>query len=198
MSFRLRLAVFLVASLAILQSVTAVLVYEVTRRQVVAEGKRQLALAGTTFARQLDDVSARVSDNVQVLTLDFALRSAIAQRDADTVRSALRNHGRRIGAARMLLIELDGTIDADTQDSSPDLRKFPFTDLVEGALEKPSAALVAWNDQVFWIVVVPVHAPALIGLIAASIPVDEAFLKREQEQSALPKTTELAVQNPDD
>ena len=197
MSFRLRLAVFLVASLAILQSVTAVLVYEVTRRQVVAEGKRQLALAGTTFARQLDDVSARVSDNVQVLTLDFALRSAIAQRDADTVRSALRNHGRRIGAARMLLIELDGTIDADTQDASPDPRKFPFDDLVEGALEKPAAALVAWNDQVFWIVVVPVHAPALIGLIAASIPVDEAFLKREQEQSALPKTTELAVQNPD-
>ena len=35
MSSRLRLAVFLVASLAILQSVTAVLVYEVTRRQVV-------------------------------------------------------------------------------------------------------------------------------------------------------------------
>jgi diguanylate cyclase (GGDEF)-like protein len=195
MSFRLRLAVFLVASLAILQSVTAVLVYEVTRRQVVAEGKRQLAIAGTTFARQLDDVSTRVSDNVQVLTLDFALRSAIAQRDRDTVRSALRNHGRRIGAARMLLIELDGTIAADTQDVSPDQRKFPYADLVEGALEKPSAALVAWDDQVFWIVVVPVHAPALIGLIAASIPVDEAFLKREQEQSALPKTTELAVQN---
>jgi diguanylate cyclase (GGDEF)-like protein len=195
MSFRLRLAVFLVASLAILQSVTAVLVYEVTRRQVVAEGKRQLAIAGTTFARQLDDVSGRVSDNVQVLTLDFALRSAIAQRDRDTVRSALRNHGRRIGAARMLLIELDGTIDADTQDASPAPRKFPFGDLVEGALEKPSAALVAWDDQVFWIVVVPVHAPALIGLIAASIPVDEAFLKREQEQSALPKTTELAVQS---
>jgi len=195
MSFRLRLAVFLVASLAILQSVTAVLVYEVTRRQVVAEGKRQLAIAGTTFARRLDDVSARVSDNVQVLTLDFALRSAIAQRDRDTVRSALRNHGRRIGAARMLLIGLDGTIDADTQEVSPPERKFPFTDLVEGALEKPTAALVAWDDQVFWIVVVPVHAPALIGLIAASIPVDEVFLQREQEQSVLPKTTELALQN---
>ena len=197
MSFRLRLAVFLVASLAILQSVTALLVYEVTRRQVVAEGKRQLVIAGTTFARQLDDVSSQVSDNVQVLTLDFALRSAIAQRDRETLRSALRNHGRRIGASRMLLIELDGTIDADTQDASPEPRKFPFTDLVEGALEKPSAALVAWGDQVFWIVVVPVHAPALIGLIAASIPVDATFLKREQEQSALPKTTELALQNPD-
>ena len=195
MSFRLRLAVFLVASLAILQSVTAVLVYEVTRRQIVAEGKRQLEIAGTTFAHRLDEVSSSVSDNVQILTLDFALRSAIAQRDRDTVRSALRNHGRRIGAARMLLIGLDGMIDADTQEESPERRKFPFTDLVEAALEKPSAAIVAWDEQVYWIVVVPVHAPALIGLIAASIPVDEAFLAREQKQSALPKTTELAIQN---
>src|SRR4029078_6106424 len=85
--------------------------------------------------------------------------------------------------------------EADTQDAAPGQGKFPFDDLVESALEKPSAALVAWKDQVFWIVVFPVHAPALIGLIAASIPVDEAFLKREQEQSALPKTTELAGQN---
>jgi HAMP domain-containing protein len=196
MSFRFRLAVFLVASLAILQSVTAVLVYEVTRRQIVAEGQRQLVIAGNTFARELEDVSARVSDNVQVLTLDFALRSAIAQRDRDTVRSALRNHGRRIGAARMLLIELDGTIDADTQEAAPSPSRFPFVDLVEAALEKPSAAIVAWDERVYWIVVVPVHAPALIGLIAASIPIDEAFLEREQEQSALPKTIELAVQNP--
>ena len=85
MTFRVRLASFLVASLAILQILTAMLVYEVTRRQLIAQGEQQLVVAGKTFARQLDDVSARVADNVQVLTLDFALRSAIAQRDRDTV-----------------------------------------------------------------------------------------------------------------
>ena len=51
MSFRLRLAVFLVASLAILQSVTAVLVYEVTRRQVVI---------GAAADRYAGDVNARL------------------------------------------------------------------------------------------------------------------------------------------
>jgi hypothetical protein len=36
-------------------------------------------------SRQLDDLSGRVADNVQVLALDYALRAAIAQRDRDRV-----------------------------------------------------------------------------------------------------------------
>jgi diguanylate cyclase (GGDEF)-like protein len=193
MTFRLRLASFLVASLTVLQIMTALLVYEVTRRQIIGEGEHQLALASTAFSRQLDDVSARVADNVSVLTLDYALRSAIAQRDRDTVLSALRNHGRRVGATRMMLVGLDGVIQADTQ-ADAKLQNFPFTDVLDTALEHPEAAVVAWNDRAFWIVVVPVSAPTLIGLIAAAIPIDDAFLKHIQEQSTLPNTIELAVQ----
>lgn len=192
MTFRTRLVLFLVSSLAVLQILTALLVYEVTRRQIIGEGGRQLTLAAAAFSRQLDDISARVADNVQVLTLDFALRSAIAQRDRDTVLSALRNHGRRIGATRMLLVGLQGEVQADTLDEK--LRKFPFTDLLDTALEHPAAAVVAWNGRAYWIVVVPVYAPALIGLIAAAIPVDDALLSRLQEQSALPNTVELAAE----
>src|SRR5262249_7298663 len=131
MTFRIRLVLFLVASLALLQLLTGALVYEVTRRQIIGEGQRQLTLAATAFARQLDDMSARVADNVQVLTLDFALRSAIAQRDRDTVQSALRNHGRRIGATRMLLVGVQGEIEADTANEVLD--RFPFADLVDTA-----------------------------------------------------------------
>jgi diguanylate cyclase (GGDEF)-like protein len=193
-TFRTRLVLFLVASLALLQVVTAVLVYEVTRREIISEGERQLALAAMAFSRQLDDVSARVADNVQVLTLDYALRSAIAQRDSPTVLSALRNHGRRIGATRMLLLGLQGEVHADTQPQSPPLGTFPFTDLTDTALEHPAAAVVAWNGHAYWTVVVPVYAPALIGLIAAAIPVDDAFLKHLREQSTLPNTIELATE----
>src|SRR4029077_13908498 len=141
MTFRLRLASFLVASLAVLQIMPALLVYEVTRRQIIGEGEHQLALASTSFSRQLDDVSVRVADNVSVLTLDYALRSAIAQRDRDTVLSALRNHARRVGATRMLLVDRDGSIQADTAETSPPLQKFPFSDLTNAALDRPSAAV---------------------------------------------------------
>src|SRR5579862_8143148 len=87
MGFRLRLASPFVAVLAIVQALTALLVYEVTRRQVIADGTRQLTEAAGTFVRQLDDVSERVAESVQVLALDFALRSAIAEHDRGTVLS---------------------------------------------------------------------------------------------------------------
>ncbi|MEO8671752.1 MAG: EAL domain-containing protein [Tahibacter sp.] len=197
MSFRLRLVVFIVATLAVIQAFTAVLVYDVTRQALMVEGRRQLSIAAGAFAQQLNDISARVADTVQVLSLDYALRSAIAQRDRDTVLSALRNHGRRIGAARMMLLNLDGSIEADTSETPGVGATFPFPELLNNALERQASAVVAWDGRAYWTVVVPVFAPALTGLIAASIPIDDALLARMQRQSALPQSVELAARNPE-
>jgi diguanylate cyclase (GGDEF)-like protein len=197
MGFRIRLASFFVAALVTVQALTAVLVYEVTRHELIGEGQRQLGIAATAFARQLDDISERVAANVQVLASDFALRSAIAQSDQATVLSALRNHGRRVGATRMLLVGTDGSILADTQASPESAAEgtatFPYSDLLNRAIERPSAALVAADGHAYWMVVVPVFAPNLVGLIAAAIPVDDSLLARLQRQSALPRSVELAT-----
>jgi len=191
MSFRLRLALLFVATLVAVQIFTAVLVYDIARRALIAEGERQLSAGAAAVSRQLDDISGRVADNVQVLALDYALRAAIAQRDQSTVLSALRNHGRRIGAERMLLIGLDGAIRADTTKSTTDGQKFPFPDLADAALDHPAAAVVAMEDKAYWMIVVPVYAPEPIALIAAGIPVDNPLLARLQQLSALPNTIEL-------
>ncbi len=206
MGFRFRLASFFVAALVIVQALTAVLVYEVTRRELIAEGQRQLGVAATAFSHQLDDISERVAANVQVLALDFALRSAIAQGDQATVLSALRNHGRRVGAARMMLVGVDGRIEADTsaaagfntdtQAAANASATFPYSDLLNRAYERPSAALVTVDGHAYWMVVVPVFAPTLVGLIAAAIPVDDSLIARLQTQSTLPKGVELATESP--
>jgi diguanylate cyclase (GGDEF)-like protein len=194
MRFRLRLALFLVTSLVAVQVLTALLLYQITRSALIAEGERQLALAATAFARQLDDLSQRVADNVEVLALDYPLRAAIAERDRDTVRSALRNHGRRVGAERMLLLGLDGTIQADTaEDAAPPAARAAFADLIEPALEGRAAAVAALDGRAWWLVVVPVRAPQPIGLIAAAIPIDDRRLAELQRLSALPHAIELAV-----
>jgi diguanylate cyclase (GGDEF)-like protein len=196
MGFRLRLALFLVATLAAVQLLTAVLVYGVTRNALIKEGERQLAETATVFVRQLDDVSERVAENVEVLVLDYALRAAIAQRDQATVLSALRNHGRRVGAERMLLIGLDGTIEADTvPGAAPSEPKttFPFPDLIASAFERRSAAMVALDGKAYWMVVVPVYAPQPVALIAAGIPIDDALVARMQSLSALPRDIELST-----
>ena len=188
MGFRFRLASFIVATLIGVQALTAVLVYEVTRHELIGEGQRQLAVAAGAFARQLDDISERVASSVQVLSLDYALRAAIAQRDEATLLSALHNHGRRVGATQMLVLDVDGRVEADTGGVYANSARFPYTDLVGRALDKPAAAVVASQGHAYWMVVVPVFAPDLVGFIAAAIPVDDARLAQLQQQSALPRS----------
>jgi diguanylate cyclase (GGDEF)-like protein len=197
MNFRIRLASFFVAALVLVQGLTAVFVYRVTRAELIVEGQRQLDVASRAFASQLDELSNRVAASVQVLALDFALRSAIAQRDPNTVVSALRNHGKRVGATRMLLVDVDGRVEADTAEQFAPGAAFPFSDLTERALQAPASAVAAWDGRAYWVVVVPVSAPDLVGFIAAAIPVDNRLLDRLQRQSALPKRIELATRGPD-
>ena len=78
-----------------------------------AEGGRQLGASATAFGRQLEDTSDRVAASVQVLALDFALRTAIAQRDEETLRSALRNHAQRVGAQPLLVVDTTGRLTGD-------------------------------------------------------------------------------------
>ena len=194
MGFRLRLALFFVATLVAVQLLTAALVYEVTRRALVTEGERQLTANAQAFVAQMDDISARIGGNVEVLSLDYALRSAIAERDRGTVLSVLRNHGRRVGASRMLLIGLDGTIEADTAAATSTLRRFPFPDLIESAYDRRTAAVVALEGKASWMVVVPIYAPQPVGLVVVNVPLDDALLAHMQRLSALPRDIELATQ----
>ena len=195
MNFRIRLASFFVAALVLVQGLTAVFVYRVTRAELIGEGQRQLDVASRAFAGQLDERSERVAASVQVLALDFALRSAIAQRDQATVRSALANHGRRVGATRMQLVGIDGRVEADTL-PGPAGQAFAYQDLLERSFDKPAAAVVSWKERAYWVVAVPVFAPDLVGVIAATLPVDDALLARLQTQSVLPKTIELVGREP--
>src|SRR5579871_4517157 len=159
MSFRNRLALFLMVTLVCVQAATAIFAYAFLRGQIVERGKRELSDAMQSFTRQIDFLSQRASDGVAVLSLDYALRSAIAQSDHDTELSVLRNHGRRIGAARMMLVRLDGTISADTAAAQPTGARFPFARLLGTAAEGDrGTALVTLADHVYWMVVVPVRA----------------------------------------
>src|SRR5436190_2164261 len=114
MNFRQRLMLFLVIALVAVQAATAFLAFTYLHDSLISKGKRDLEKASSVFMRQLNLVSDRVADGVKVLSLDYALRQAIAQEDRGTELSALRNHGNRIGATRMMLVGLNGKLSADT------------------------------------------------------------------------------------
>jgi signal transduction histidine kinase len=194
MSFRNRLALFLMATLVCVQAATAVFAYAYLRGQIVERGKRELSDAMQSFTRQVDFLSQRATEGVEVLSLDYALRAAIAKGDHDTELSVLRNHGRRIGAAKMMIVRLDGTVAADTAGMERTGTKFPFAALLGTAAEgERGTALVTLTNHVYWMVVVPVRAPLPIAFIAACIPLDGRLLDAIHRISASPHPIALAA-----
>ncbi len=198
MSFRKRLAFFLIATLIGVQALTALFTYDIIRSNLVEQGKRQLKETASVFMRQLNVLSERVSDDVEVLSLDYALRKAVAEQDRGTMLSALRNHGNRIGATRMMLVGLDGNITTDTTKEDAVGAAFPFSDLIETASAKnQGTSLAVLDGGIYWIVVVPVRAPDPIAFIAACVPINDALLQKLAGLSSFPQSVALATPNAD-
>ena len=198
MSFRKRLILFLIATLIGVQALTALFAYGVIRSNLVEQGKSQLVATTSVFTRQLNVLSERVSDDVEVLSLDYALRKAVAEHDQGTALSALRNHGNRVGATRMMLVGLDGKITADTASERAVGTAFPFSDLIEAASAgNQGTSLDVLDGAIYWIVVVPVRAPVPIAFIAACVPVDDALLEKLSQLSSFPQSLALATTDAD-
>ncbi len=195
MRFSLRLTLFLSITLVVIQGATILAVQTGLRDILMRDGETQVAAAETRFVRQLVELEDQMAEGVRLLTLDYALRQAIAQRDAATVISALRNHGNRIGAHCMLLITPDGVIEGDTSAGAgctftgghDAVRMFPDLTLLDRAADNERAGRVALMDgKPVWLVAVPVMAPNLIAYVAAALPLDEAQLSRIREIAGVP------------
>jgi signal transduction histidine kinase len=196
LSFRQRLALLFILTLIVIQGLTALFAYGVVRANLVEQGKSRLVATTQVFMRQLNVLSERVSDDVEILSLDYALRKAVAENDRSTVLSVLRNHGNRVGATRMSIVSFDGTITTDTSRDDAEGTQFPFADLLDSAaITDQGTALAVLDGVIYWIVVVPVRAPDPVAFIAAAVPVNDALLERLRELSLV--THALALATPD-
>ena len=193
-SFRQRLALLFIVTLIAVQGLTALFAYGVVRANLVEQGKERLEATTQVFMRQLNVLSERVSDDVQILSLDYALRKAVAENDRSTALSALRNHGNRVGATRMSIVALDGTITTDTTSDAARGTAFAFPDLLDAAVANDQGtALAVLDGVIYWIVVVPVRAPDPVAFIAAAVPVNDALLERLRALSLVTHSLALAT-----
>ena len=195
MRFSVRLILFFAVTLMAIQGATILTTQAVLRRSAIADGQTQIVAAQARFFRQLAELQDRLAEGVRLLTLDFALRQAIADGDSATVVSALRNHGHRVGASRMMLIGPDGTVEGDTAMNRT--HPFPYPAMLDRAAEEERSGSVASMDgRPVWLVAVPVMAPDLIAYVAAALPLDDAELRRIHEVAGVPGRIGIAVQTP--
>jgi diguanylate cyclase (GGDEF)-like protein len=196
LGFRNRLALFLLATLALVQVLTIGAVYTSTRHALITQSRRELAQDLTVLERDLDLIADRLAESARILSLDYALRSAIAERDTGTALSALNNFGRRIGATRLILIDLDGTVAADT---APPLgggqgrQRFAFPALLDPDAGN-RATLAVMDGGAYRLVVVPVLAPVTVAWIAIAVRIDSTLADELRALSTVPKSLGLVAQ----
>ena len=130
------------------------------------------------FDRFLEQDTERLVQGARLLTADYAFRETVATRDRGTIASVLANHGKRIDAAMMLLVDLDRQVLADTSGSPATGQRFAFPELLDRAGDAQQAsAMVVLHGELYQLVIVPVLAPLPVAWLAVGFRVDDALAR---------------------
>ena len=186
---RLRLSGrFVLVSLALLLLVQAA-GFAVLREGIdrVAHGQLadRLALAERVWRRLLAQRAAKLQQGAAVLAADFGLREAVAVGDRETLRSALDNHGQRIGAALSALLDTGFAVQALGEGADPAAAPALARLAPQLARQPGSGPVVLVGGRPYQVVLAPVRAPALVGWVAMGFPLDRGLVQEMRAVSGL-------------
>ena len=181
-TFQGRLVFFFLGLVSLIQVIVFATVDATNLRYAREQIETTLELGARTFRRLIETRTEQLSESVRILAGDFAFKTAIASGDVPTVRSALENHGARIGADIMLLVSSGQELIADTAVPHLGALPGPMHLLVRTAEQRDRAwAIVDIGGVPYRILVLPVLAPVPIAWIAAGFKIDDR-LARDLEQ----------------
>src|SRR5947209_13496059 len=185
-SFQARLLYLLIAILVLLDAGTLISVYFAGQRTLHNTVAEQLRVGSGVLNRILDARARQLSDSLRVLALDFAFREAVASADVPTITSVLANHGSRIAADAVVLVNLNGVVTADTLGGRLSGKPFPFAAMLQDAQNRGEAsATVSFVNRPYQFVIVPVLAPRPIAWVCAGFEIDERVLTDVQRLTTL-------------
>ncbi|HEV8689737.1 MAG TPA: EAL domain-containing protein [Ideonella sp.] len=150
----------------------------VIRHNIEANARTQLAdqlkVGEKLLGRLLDQNAQALTQAATLLAADYGFREAVLSDDNETIRSALDNHGARIGASVTALLERDFTLRAAGSrggEALPALR----SRLASGGRPSAAGELSLVGDQPYQFVVVPMKAPLEIGWVVMGFAVDHTL-----------------------
>lgn len=136
----------------------------------------QLSASARVFERIMSERAAQQAVSAQLLARDYGFRDAIATADGPTIRSALRNQQQRIRADLALVLDLDGTIVTVLagEDAGGAAPAVPSTFMAEAEADGTASRIMAVEDRLYQLVLVPVMAPVPIAWIVFGTELDLA------------------------
>lgn len=175
MTLRTRITVTFVLLLALALAVTLGVVSAANGQNAEREVGRELDVGASVFSRILDSNRRQLEQAANVLAQDFGFRTAIATGDLETIRSALENHGQRIGAGLVVLTDLDGR--PITEANAPTAATGAMTMADAGELPGAGGTGIALrNGRAYQVVSVTVRSPLPIARVLMGFELDQRVL----------------------
>jgi len=139
----------------------------------------RLELGDRVLTSLLAQRAQKLSDGTRLLAADYGFREAVSSDDSETIVSALRNHGQRIGATEAALLGTDMRLRASTADHAADLA--PIATRLSGkagqstspgtTADVAAVAIALLDGRPTQFVMVPVKAPVTVGWVLMGFPV---------------------------
>jgi diguanylate cyclase (GGDEF)-like protein len=185
-SLRARIALVFVILMLVAQAAAYVVINSVIVKNAHRGADEQLAVAERVFEQVIHSNSEQLTQAASVAAADFGFREAVATHDGKTVASALQNHGDRIHADVVMLVDLDGKLIADNAGTDHEGAAFPFPTLIKTVARKGDAASFGMiGGKAYQLVAVPVKAPITIAWVVMGFSIDDALATEMSSITAL-------------
>ncbi|MGN6389608.1 MAG: EAL domain-containing protein [Burkholderiaceae bacterium] len=185
-SLESRIITLFLVLILLVQSIGFVLIrsgIETNARTAIAA---ELAIGERVFSRLLQQNAQNLTQGARLLASDYGFRQAIGTDDRETISSALKNHGERIGAELAMLIGSTGEIKAFSGGAAVWGLRDRAVKLVQEAERTGNANGVGiTNDTPYQMVAVPVKAPVVIGWVVMAFSIDHGIADDMRALSSL-------------
>ena len=189
MALRTRIAVTFILLLTAVLAAALGAVWATNHGNAEREVKRQLDVGALVFSRLLESNRRQLTQAAHAVAFDYGFREAVAQRDTDTLVSALQNSGERIGAAMVVLTSLEGDVIAASGLKIKAGTPFHLSSVQESRMPDDSAiSVMVDNGHVFELVTVPVRSPLPVAWIAMGFELDRSAARELADITGLAVT----------
>ncbi|MFQ3230313.1 EAL domain-containing protein [Reinekea sp.] len=172
-SFRTRLISLFILLLGLTLFTSTWAVLRAVDNNARANAERELLVAERVFETLLEENSRQLTDRTALLAEDFGFRQAIATNEEETIVSALINHGERISADLILLMNPAGEVLIGTHDLADSLAVIAQKTQHQSV---PFSELAIAEQLPFQLVMVPVKAPELVAWVGVGFEIDTALI----------------------
>ena len=176
-TFRTKLMILMIVPLAVAQLVTLFAVMRTVEVDVESRARESLVIGGAVIDDFLAARGEQLRTSVAVLAADFGLKQATATGDADTIRSVLENHSRRISADLAMLVDLDGNTVASTLPLGT-TRASGLQRLIDDSDRGNNESTAILEGTAYHVFLVPLRAPTTIAWVVLGFAIDEQLAGR--------------------